>query len=255
MIQRRLLHGLLLLITAICISPAHAAGGSTALVGKGDSAYVRKKYDSAVIYYSRASLEAAPDAALLYKLGNAHFRLGNTAEAVLAYERALKRRPGFAAAAENLAVLRSQIQPGTDRNDVFFMRWWQALTRPSLSDVWAMLAVACFCITLGALIWSRLRRKWPRWLWPRAIVGGMVLSFVFAVFAAASVGGSAVNTGIIMRRDAALQLAANGPRGSVIKLPEGLAVRVLSHQGAEWRVALADGREGLIQASDIALVE
>jgi hypothetical protein len=255
MIQRCLRHCLLILL-AVFISNPVSAKHADMLVRLGDSAYAQKMYDSAAYYYKQAISPINPDPVVLYKLGNAHFRLNRTGEAVLAYERALKRRPGFADAAENLAIIQRRIQPDAGKDDVFFIRWWNALTKPALSNVWAVLSIVFFSFPLGVLIWSRFRRTWPSWLWPQAIVGGIVLSLFFTVLSVAAVPGTSNNSAVVMQKDAAFRTEIkSGSTPSVLKLPEGLVVDVLGNDDNQVRVALPDGREGFMQASDIALVK
>jgi len=254
MIQRCLLPGLFILFAAFYVTPATAS--PSVLVRLGDSAYAHKKYDSAEYYYREAASRYNPDAVVLYKLGNAHYRSGHTGEAVLAYERALQLRPGFADAAENIRIIQRSIQPESGQNDVFFIRWWYTLTSPSRSNTWAVTGILCFCIPLGVLIWSRVRRKWPLWLWPHLIVSGIALSLIFAVLSAVAVSRTTRDTAVIMRHGAAFRTGAKtGNKVPLITLPEGLVVKVLRDDGNALRIVLPDGREGLVQPSDIAIVK
>ena len=255
MIPRRLFKALLILFAVCTIKPASALP-TDVLIRLGDSAYAHKLYDSAGYYYGQAAAAYNPDAVVLYKLGNAHYRLGHNGEAVLAYERALQLRPGFAAAAENIAVIQERIQPDGGKNDVFFIRWWRLLTKPSFSNTWALLGAICFCIPIGVLIWSRFRRNWPSWLWPHVIVGGIALSLLFAVLSAVAVTRAARDTGVIMKEDASFYTGSKtGAKQVAITLPEGLVVKVLRNDGNKLRIVLPDGREGLVQPSDIAVVK
>jgi hypothetical protein len=235
--------------------PANALPGDL-LVRLGDSAYAHKLYDSAAYYYGQASNGFNPDAVVLYKLGNAHYRLAQNGEAVLAYERALQHSPGFSAAAENIALIQQRIQPDAGRDDVFFIRWWRQLTKPSFSNAWAIFGAFCFCFPIGVLIWSRFRRTWPSWLWPHGIIGGIALSLLFTVLSAVAVTRSSRDTGVIMKQDASFSTGSKtGGKQQTITLPEGLLIKVLDNEGSGLRVELPDGREGLVQHSDIAIVK
>jgi hypothetical protein len=259
MIQRCLLHGLFILLAVSGAKPA-AATQADAFARLGDSAYFHKAYDSAEYYYTQAAAMNNADAVVLYKLGNAHFRLKHTGQAALAYERALKRRPGFADAAENLAVIQRRIQPDTRQDEVFFIRWWQAMTKPSRSNVWAVLGIVCFCIPIAALSWRRFSRRRVFWLWPQLIGGGILLGLLFTILAVASVGHVPDHVAVVMKQDAVLSMEYKGKnpgKPGTANLPEGLVVKVVRNEGNgnDVRVALPDGREGLVQISDIALVE
>src|ERR1043165_2628597 len=102
-----LLRVLRILLLSFCLFQVIVAWGNDQerLTLLGDAAYNRKAFDSAVNYYELAAAGKSPDAAVLYKLGNAHYRLKHIGEAMLAYERALLRQPGFAAAARNANVI------------------------------------------------------------------------------------------------------------------------------------------------------
>jgi hypothetical protein len=255
MIRRYLLPGLLFLLAAFSVEVAEAKPKDT-FTRLGDSAYARKLFDSAIYYYQQATASARPDPVALYKLGNAHFRLHQTGEAVLAYERALKRRPGFAAAAENLEIIQRNIQPQSSQDEAFLIRWWRAITKPSMSNTWAILGILFFSFPLCVLTWSRFRRSWPSWLWPRAVVWGIGLSLFFALLASAGIPDVPDNPAVVMREDAAFRpIAKPGSVQGELKLPEGLVLTILGEDGSQVRVALPDGREGFIQAADIALVE
>ena len=254
MIMRRLFKALVFLLSVCTIMPA-AALPADMQVRLGDSAYAHKLYDSAVYYYAQVANGFNPDAVVLYKLGNAHYRLAQNGEAVLAYERALRLRPGFAAAAENVAHIQQRIQPSAGKDDVFFIRWWQQLTKPSFSNVWAILGGICFCLPIGVLIWSRFRRTWPAWLWPHGIIGGIVLSLFFTVLSAVAVARASRDTAVIMKQDASFYTASKTEaKQQAITLPEGLLIKVLRNDGNGLRIELPDGREGLVQHSDIAIV-
>jgi hypothetical protein len=255
MIQRCLLHGLLFLFVVFDTKPVAAIPGFAQL---GDSAYAHKLYDSARYCYEQAAATHNPDAVLLYKLGNTYFRLKHTGPAVLAYERALKRRPGFADAAENLAVIQRRIMPETAQEDVFFLRWWHVLTKPSRSNVWAVLGIACFCIPIVLLTWQRLSRKRIFRLQPRLVGGGLILGVLFVILAVASINHGPDSVAVVMRQDAMLSMdyKGKGPgKNGMANLPEGLVVKVLRKDGSRLLVSLPDGREGYMQSADIALVD
>ncbi|MBS1616120.1 MAG: tetratricopeptide repeat protein [Bacteroidetes bacterium] len=221
----------------------------------GDAAYQRRNYDSAINYFSRAAADKSAPAAVLYKLGNAHYRLHHVAEAMLAYERALLRQPAFPAAAHNATLIQKQVSPAAAK-EVFFLRWWQALTAASLSNLWAFLAISLFAGLLLTLGWRQYKRLRMAWLRPQVTGGLLVLVLLMAIFSFAGVQRHTPKAaGIVMRPDVRFQSAVSGSATGGLSLPEGLLVTVLHKEKNGYIVRLPDGQEGIVQGTDIAVVE
>jgi tetratricopeptide (TPR) repeat protein len=246
-----------LLLLPFCLGLALNASGSNKeqLIRLGDGAYQRRAYDSAVFYYEQAAAGKSPDAVALYKLGNAHYRLRHIGEAMLSYGKALKQRPGFAAAEKNIRVIQQQVSPARDK-EVFFMQWWRHIASPSLSNVWALLAILLFTSVLGLLALSHYSRKKISWLRPQVVIVGLIASALFAALAfSAAWSGVPKSEAVVMRPDAKFLPLTGDAKGTGLSLPEGLLVKVLHTENDKATIALPDGQEGFVQRFDIAVVE
>jgi hypothetical protein len=242
----------LLFSWALLITLSATASPENSWMQTGDSAYAHKMYDSALSSYRAALRQDSSSALLQFKLANTHYRLNQTGEAVFAYEKALHLQPGFGPAAENLRLIQKNLSPSAESSDVFFLRWWKSLTRASLSNTWALLALSCFLLPLILLAWGRWNRVLIAWLWPHWTISGVLLSVAFAVLAWSSLGKPELGTGVVMRAGAPFN---TGSKAGMINLPEGLVVRVLREDKAGLLVSLEDGRQGTIQPSDIGIVK
>lgn len=60
------------------------------LIQQGNEAYLRKQFDSAIIYYKKAAALNTEETAADYNLGNALYKSGNVNESLNVYERVLK---------------------------------------------------------------------------------------------------------------------------------------------------------------------
>ncbi len=241
------------LILTLALGSIHVAVfAAPGAAEQGDAAYQRKAYKEAAGAYQQGIARDSANALLWYKLGNAQYRLRHTGQATYAYARALSIQPAFPEASGNLELIQQQLRPATT-SPVFFLRWWNALTRPALSNMWAVLAILAFSLPIVAIAWGRYKKR--RGLVPPQLTGaGLSLGIVFAIFAiAAARSQRPVNKAVIMQQDATAKPTA-GKTDKVI-LPEGLLVEVLRTGAGEILIELPDGREGLIQRSDIALVE
>lgn len=243
----------LLLVLCLCVAgAAHAAGSKAEALG--DAAYQRKAYDSAIDYYSRAATAQQAPAEVFFKLGNAHYRLRHVGEAMLAYEKALLRQPAFPAAARNAQIIQEQVSPAA-RSEIFFLRWWQSLTAPGLTNLWAILAILVFAAVLVGLGLRQFQRR-RGGAAPQLIGAGLVLAALFAVFSFAGAKRYRPReAAVVMRPDVRFQPATQRQAGAGISLPEGLLVQSLGKAHNGVIVRLQDGQEGFVQASDIALVE
>jgi tetratricopeptide (TPR) repeat protein len=243
-----------ILLLACCFAGSQAWAAGSQLVALGDAAYQRKAYDSAVHYNNRAAADKQASATVFYKLGNAHYRLRHVGEAMLAYERALLRQPAFPAAAKNAQLIQKQVSPAT-RNEIFFLRWWQALTAPALTNLWAGLAILIFATLLLGLGWRQFQRR-RGWLKPQIIFAGLVITALFAVFSFAGAKRyRPQHAAVVMRPDVKFQPTTQRVAGAGISLPEGLLVGVLGKGSNGVIVRLQDGQVGFVQAADIAVVD
>ena len=73
-----------------------------------NAAYADGRYEEAAAMY-QTLLDEQPDATLYYNLGNARFKQGELAQAILNYERALRLKPNYKDAQYNLAFAQSRI--------------------------------------------------------------------------------------------------------------------------------------------------
>lgn len=219
----------------------------------GDAAYGRKDFAAAAIAYRQEIARDSVNALSWYKLGNAQYRLRHSGEAAYAYARALSLQPAFPEAADNLALIQRQVRPAT-ANPIFFIRWWNALTKPALTNTWAILALVCFSLPIIAIAWGRYKKRNGRLVPPQLTGIGISLGLVFAIVAvAAALGQKPRNKAVVMQQDAPARPTIG--KADKVVLPEGLLLDVIRTGPAEIMIELPDGREALMQRSDIALVE
>ena len=127
-----------------------------------NAAYADGRYDDAATLY-QAMIDEQPNAVLYYNLGNAQFKKGELAQAILAYERALRLKPNYKDAQYNLAFAQSKITDNIAEQD-FFLSSWSRTVRNSLSEnIWVILSIALFTLALvGLLLFLLGREPWLR---------------------------------------------------------------------------------------------
>ena len=127
-----------------------------------NAAYADGRYEEAATVYE-ALLAENPDAVLYYNLGNARYKQGELAQAILNYERALRLKPNYKDAQYNLAFAQSKITDNIVEQD-FFLSVWVRAVRNSLSEhTWLVLSICLFILALAGLLLFLLGREpWLR---------------------------------------------------------------------------------------------
>lgn len=127
--------------------PAFAANDAQ----MADSAYNKEAYTEAIELYKKALAETGRNADIYYNLGNAYYRQGNMAQAVLAYERALRINPAFKEARANLDFVNSRLEDKPEDNNSLLTRGHNGVIAAMSANGWAWTAFAAFVLLCGAV--------------------------------------------------------------------------------------------------------
>lgn len=118
--------------------------------------------DAATIYEqclnsnSDRELTSQSTAVIYYNLGNAYFKQGELAQAILAYERSLRLNPRDKDARHNLHFAQSRIVDNIEDTHAFFLSSWLRALRDQLSEgVWFYLSICLLILMcIGALVFA-----------------------------------------------------------------------------------------------------
>lgn len=152
------LRGLILAVGLFVCSFAFAQASFDA----ANAAYAEGRYDEAAELY-QALIAEQPDAVLYYNLGNAEFKKGELAQAILAYERALRLKPNYPDAKYNLAFAQSKITDNIVDQDFFVSAWVRAVRNSLSEQTWIILSICLFILALvGLSLFLLGRESWLR---------------------------------------------------------------------------------------------
>jgi len=127
-----------------------------------NAAYAEGRYEDAATLY-QSMLDEQPDATLYYNLGNARYKQGELAQAILNYERALRLRPTYKEAKYNLAFTQSRITDNIVEQDFFLSSWARAVRNRLSEQTWLILSICLFVFGLiGVLLFLLGREPWLR---------------------------------------------------------------------------------------------
>ncbi|HEX7516276.1 MAG TPA: tetratricopeptide repeat protein [Chthoniobacterales bacterium] len=211
---------------------------------KANQDYSEGHFQEAVDGYQNLVSAGQRRANLFYNLGNAWFRLGNFGEAILNYERARALDPHHPEAAANLALVRDEARAlELKRNGLD--RYIEAGTSTQYSIA---ASIAFWFVLFGAARLFLLHRR------SAALVSLIIFSIVVfagAVFALYSLetGSQGRDLAIVTGKNIEARLATADNANSVLALPLGSEIKVLSQRGDWLYAALPNDLRGWIPAN------
>lgn len=224
----------------------------------GTAAYTDGRWDDAFGAWNAIETIGLESPELYCNIGDACFKGGRLADAILYYSRALKLDPSYADARYNLEFARSLTQDRIESVPEFFLKgWMRSLCWKLGSDAWAWIALSLLAAALALLLVFLLsRRARARRLGFFGAIAVFVLMILPLVFA------SWQRRDYMRADDAVIMLPVVSVKSSpsasdakdLLVLHEGTTVEVLDSVG-EWRkIRLADGREGWCKDGQIEII-
>lgn len=243
-----ILAALLSLTTSSFAAPAGPVNAEAAF-DRANADYAAGDFPAAIRGYEALVQSRQWNPTLFYDLGNAHFRNGDSGRAILNYERALALDPDHAEARANLQLVRDQaraleLAPGWVESHLGFLTRDQYTWLAAVA-FWA--AAAIFCGLYFA------RRRAVVWIFALVLSGAIAGAAGFAVYELET-GRAGRNLAIVTQKNIQARLATAESAGTVLALPPGSEIKILSTRG-EWSYAtLPNDLQGWIPATAAELV-
>lgn len=218
---------------------------------KANTAYQQKQYDSAIFYYQQILNVQEHNAIVHYNLGNAYYKNNQVSHAVLSYERALFYQPKLKDAQDNLLLAKSRIPNAVKQiPDIFFIRWWNALTSANSANAWAVFSLLLFLSILGIIFYSSFyRKKTPIQVY--FILPFVNLLFIFFTYIA-NQRQLHCSLAVVMNSGAMVQ-EPNIYKGQFM-VPEATTVITGETKGNWIAVTLPDNKTGWMQKTELQFV-
>ena len=128
------------------------AMAQTTTVTRGDSLYMANDFEGAIGVYEQLA-ETSESASLYYNLGNAYYKTGNIAKAILNYERSLLLAPADKDTKFNLALAQSKaVDKIGESYEIFFAVWMRDLVNTLTIGTWATMGIVAFIVLLLSIL-------------------------------------------------------------------------------------------------------
>ncbi len=132
---------------------------------EAEEAYAKEDYTQAIELYESVLKSYGESAMVYYNLGNAYYKAGKVAPAILNYERALLLNPGDSDTRFNLQVARQKTVDKIEPIGEFFLtRWIGTVEDVYSADGWAKWGITSFLLFISCLVlfffskWIRLKK-------------------------------------------------------------------------------------------------
>lgn len=235
----------LLLATALPgLAMTHAEADT--LAAQAGRAYAVGDHATALALFDSANT-AFSSPALLYNIGNCHFKLNDIPHAILFYERAMRLAPGDADVQTNLELARQNVVDRVDELPRFSLgSTWGRIRGGKDADHWArrsLWASLSFFVVL-AIAASMRRRNVRRVLFVLCGVFfiGTILSVTFASFRHNELTDD--SEAIIMTAKVDVRSEPRDGSTVLFVLHKGTKVKILQQENAWSEVRLANGSVG-----------
>lgn len=223
-------------------------------IKEAEVAYTQEDYNKAIGLYENILKSNGESAEIYYNLGNAYYKAGMVASAILNYERALVLDPGDGDTRFNLQIARQKTVDKIEPiGDFFLTRWFNAVQDLGTSDSWAKLGIVCFILFIGCLILFFFS-KWLRLKKIGFYTGVLLLMLViFANIFAKKQKDELVNRmhAIVFTPTVTVKSSPDASGTDLFILHEGTKVLVKSTLGEWSEIQLEDGNIGWMPSKDI----
>ncbi len=212
--------------------------------------YSSGDYSGAAAVYRKLFEDGYRSGDMFYNAGNAFFKSGDNASAILFYERARLIDPADEDINYNLQIARSRV---TDKfetvPELFFVRWFNFLSLLTPTNTWALAALLLFIASLLlAVIFLTKARASGRLLSFWLSLAALVLSVLFIALAINNNSLINKNKNAVVTCSIVTGRSEPGENSSeLFVIHSGTTVKVEKELGEYMEVQLPDGNKGWIR--------
>jgi tetratricopeptide (TPR) repeat protein len=221
---------LLAMVSALVALASTAPGQSDPTFVKANEEFAKGQFKEAIRDYQSLVEAKEWTAPLFYNLGNAYFRAGDAGKAILSYERALALDPYHPESAANLALVREEARALELQRGRF-----DALLKHATSNQLIIIAAASFWVGAFGFAGYLFGRRRATTLLMIAVLSCVITAV--CLMAVYQIETTRKALAIVTGPEVQARLATAESANSVLQLPPGSEVRILSRRG-DWIYAL-----------------
>lgn len=217
---------------------------------KANQAYSDGDYQKALSGYKTILNDGKVSSDLYYNAGNVHYKLGNIAESIFYYEKALQLAPSDAAVKNNLKFANKRtIDAIETRKETGLNKIVNGIIASFSVNSWAWIAIV-FAFGTGVffVLYSLVRRQIQQRLSFTLMAFSLVLCVLAVVFAYQQYGvQKSLKYAIVAKKETDVRNEPNPGASKTFELHEGTKVRVVESFNGYRKIELADGQIGWLK--------
>ncbi len=243
-----------ILYIAIALLGMLQAQAQNTPISKANTAYQKGEYQEAINGYELVLKTHVESPEIYFNLGNAYYKTGQIAPAILNYERAKLLAPADKDINYNLKIAQAQVVDKLKVVPQIFYRRWIASVRNLLpADMWSYFSIALFVLYLmGFALYLYSSKTGIKKL-------GFFLAFIALIFSITTYAFASVKTAELTNREYAIIFSPSvtvkaSPDESgteLFILHAGTKVKVLEQLGNWSQIQLSDGNEGWLKKTAV----
>lgn len=224
------------------------------LFDQGKEQYKNGDFQNAITTWMQILNKGEHSANLYYNLGNAHYKLNHVGPSVYYYEKARQLAPNDSDIKNNLAFAENaRVDAVEPLPKSIFKKWYHTVSGIFTFNGWAIIAVVfsflfvlCFLLYYFSATEVKKRLFFTLSFISIALLL-LCLTLAFATFSDFKNDKPA----IIFAEEVEIKSEPNLGSAAAFVLHEGTKVQIIDQETNWYRVALADGKDGWIPASDL----
>ena len=257
------LYILTLMITATLVATAQSSEkysrqAEPLIIAAADSSYAAGDYASAAAGYKSVIDAGRVSAALYYNLAGCCYKMNQTANAVLNYERALRLAPGDDDIRFNLELARAKTVDKVEPGEEFFLtRWVIGITNNFGERTWTIAAIVSFLILLtGIGLYLLSKTSTLRKLGFSLSLISIIVCLTANMAASAQKDKlTATDEAIVMVPSVTVKSTPDEGGTQLFVLHEGHKVKITDDTMSKWtEVMIEDGNKGWLPSEDIEII-
>jgi len=237
-----------ILIAFLIVSIALMASATS--FEEANTTYKEGNYSHAIELYQALATEGA-HSEVHYNLGNAYYKTGNVAKAILHFEKALKYAPGDADVQHNLKIANLMVVDKLEATPEFFLlTWWKQIATRQKANTWTIAFLAFLWISIMAFLAFAFLQAGGKKLFFFSGTIGILLAIILLLLAVTRHRFDTNNNNAIIQSSSVSVKSAPVHSGTdLFIIHEGLKVKVLDSENDWLKIELADGKEGWVVAN------
>ncbi|RZK79231.1 MAG: tetratricopeptide repeat protein [Pedobacter sp.] len=234
-----------------------ANGPANGIFNEANKAYAKAQYDVAIKGYQQLVDSGYQSTAVYYNLGNANYKEGNIADAILNYEKALKLDPGNEDIAVNLQFANQKITDKIEAVPEFFLKkWWIGVVMSLTSDAWASIGTTLLLAGFALLIVYLLStvEKAKRLSFYTGLTFILISVGVLGLANAQKSYFNDRKEAVVFKGLVNVKSAPDDKQKTLFVIHEGTKVKVMENADKWLKVSLPNGSIGWIGSDTVELI-